>query len=45
VIVVAEGAEEGLINQNEQITKLMKYDASGNKIFDDIGEFLTQAIS
>lgn len=44
VIVVAEGAEEGLINEKETITKVMKKDASGNKIFDDIGEFLTGAI-
>jgi 6-phosphofructokinase 1 len=43
--VVAEGAEEGLINEGEHITKELKHDASGNKIFDDIGEVLSAEIS
>jgi 6-phosphofructokinase 1 len=45
VIVVAEGAEEGLINENETITKVLKHDASGNKIFDDILETLVEQIT
>lgn len=46
VIVVAEGAEEGLLNpEQEKITEKLKYDASGNKIFDDIGDFLHKSIS
>ena len=45
VIVVAEGAEEGLINPQEQITKIVKKDASGNRMFDDIGEFMKNALS
>lgn len=44
VIVVAEGAEEGLINEAERITKVAKRDASNNIIFDDIGIFLKSAI-
>lgn len=43
--MVAEGAEEGLINEGEHITKELKHDASGNKIFDDIGEVLSAEIS
>jgi len=37
VIVVAEGAEEGLINPAERITKKEKRDGSGNLKLDDIG--------
>ena len=44
VIVVAEGAEEGLISPDEKITKKEKRDDSGNLIFDDIGKFLKDAI-
>lgn len=44
VIVVAEGAEEGLINPNEHITKVEKRDDSNNLIYDDIGKFLKDAI-
>ncbi|CDW89434.1 6-phosphofructokinase 3-like [Stylonychia lemnae] len=44
VIVVAEGAEEGLINPNEKITQVEKRDDSNNLIFDDIGKFLRDAI-
>jgi 6-phosphofructokinase 1 len=44
LIVVAEGAEEGLINPNESISKEVKRDGSGNLIYDDIGEFLEKAI-
>ena len=44
VIVVAEGAEEGLINPNEKITKVEKRDGSGNLIYDDIGTYLEKAI-
>ena len=40
LIVVAEGAEEGLINPNEHISKEVKKDASGNIIYDDVGTFL-----
>ena len=40
LIVVAEGAEEGLINPNEKITEVEKRDGSGNLIYDDIGNFL-----
>lgn len=40
VVVVAEGAEEGLINPEEKITKVEKKDESGNLIFDDIGIYL-----
>ncbi len=45
LVVVAEGAEEGLINPNEKITAVEKRDGSGNLIYDDIGNFLQQAIS
>jgi len=44
VVVVAEGAEEGLINPNEAITKNPKKDDSGNLIYDDIGKFLKESI-
>lgn len=44
MIVVAEGAEEGLINPNEKITKVEKKDGSGNLIYDDIGSFLEKAL-
>ena len=44
VIVVAEGAEEGLINPEEKITKEEKRDGSNNLIFDDIGKFLKSSI-
>ena len=40
LIVVAEGAEEGLINPNEKMTKVEKRDGSGNLVYDDIGNFL-----
>ena len=45
MIVVAEGAEEGLINPNEKITKIEKRDASGNLTYDDIGSYLECAIA
>ena len=45
VIVVAEGAEEGLINPEEKITKVEKRDGSGNLIYDDIGSYMEKAIS
>ena len=44
LVVVAEGAEEGLINPNEKITEVEKRDGSGNLIYDDIGNFLQRAI-
>ena len=44
LIVVAEGAEEGLINEDECITKVEKRDDSNNKIYDDIGLFLKTAV-
>jgi 6-phosphofructokinase 1 len=44
VVVVAEGAEEGLINPNEHITKVEKRDDSNNLIYDDIGKFLKEVI-
>ena len=40
IVVVAEGAEEGLISPNEKITQVVKKDGSGNLIYDDIGAFL-----
>lgn len=40
MIVVAEGAEEGLINPNEKMTQVEKRDDSGNMIYDDIGNFM-----
>jgi len=44
VVVVAEGAEEGLINPNEKITQVENRDGSGNLIYDDIGIYLDRAI-
>lgn len=44
LVVVAEGAEEGLINPNEKITQVEKRDGSGNLVYDDIGNFLQEAI-
>jgi 6-phosphofructokinase 1 len=44
VVVVAEGAEEGLINPHEHITKNPRRDDSNNVIFDDIGKFLKEEI-
>jgi 6-phosphofructokinase 1 len=44
VVVVAEGAEEGLINPNEHITQVERRDDSNNLIYDDIGKFLKEAI-
>ena len=44
VIVVAEGAEEGLVNLAERITKVEKRDDSNNLIFDDIGKYLKTEI-
>ena len=44
IVVVAEGAEEGLINPNEKITAVEKRDGSGNLIYDDIGNFLQKAV-
>lgn len=43
--MIAEGAEEGLINPEEKITKVEKRDESGNLIFDDIGIYLKGAIA
>lgn len=43
--MVAEGAEEGLINPNEKITAVEKRDGSGNLIYDDIGSFLEKTLS
>jgi 6-phosphofructokinase 1 len=45
LIVVAEGAEEGLINPNEKITLVEKKDASGNLQYDDVGDFLEKALA
>ena len=45
LIVVAEGAEEGLVNPNEKITLVEKRDGSGNLVYDDIGAFLERAIT
>lgn len=42
--MVAEGAEDGLINQNERITKKVNKDGSGNTKLDDIGEALKTLI-
>lgn len=42
--MVAEGAEEGLINPDEKISAVEKRDGSGNLIYDDIGNFLQGAI-
>lgn len=44
VIVVAEGAEDGLINESERITKNANKDGSGNVKLDDIGEALKTLI-
>jgi len=44
VIVVAEGAETGLINPDEHFTKNIKKDGSGNIKLDDIGEALKTSI-
>lgn len=44
MIVVAEGAEDGLINPDEKITKAVKKDGSGNIKLDDIGEYLKESI-
>jgi 6-phosphofructokinase 1 len=44
VIVVAEGAEDGLINEAERITKKVNKDGSGNVKLDDIGEALKTMI-
>lgn len=44
VVVVAEGAEEGLINPNERITQVERRDDSNNLIYDDIGKYLKEAI-
>lgn len=44
VIVVAEGAEEGLINPNEKITEIERRDDSNNLIYDDVGKYLKTAI-
>lgn len=41
---MAEGAEEGIINPAEKITKVEKRDDSNNLIFDDIGKFLKEGI-
>ena len=37
VIVVAEGAEDGLINPEERFTKASSKDGSGNVKLDDVG--------
>lgn len=42
--MVAEGAEDGLINPDEKITKAVKKDGSGNIKLDDIGEYLKESI-
>lgn len=44
MIVVAEGAEDGLINEEERFTKVEKRDGSGNLKLDDIGEALKDSI-
>ena len=44
MIVVAEGAEDGLINSNEKFTKVEKRDSSGNIKLDDIGEVLKEKL-
>ena len=44
LVVVAEGAEEGLINPNEKITQVEKRDGSNNLIYDDIRTFMQKAI-
>lgn len=42
---MAEGAEEGLINPYEKITKVEKRDGSNNLIYDDIGANLKPMIA
>lgn len=42
--MVAEGAEEGMINPLEKITKVEKRDDSNNLIYDDIGKHLKESI-
>lgn len=44
VVVVAEGAEDGLINPAEKFTKAASKDASGNVKLSDIGEALKNSI-
>ena len=44
VVVVAEGAEDGLINPAEKITKAASKDGSGNVKLEDIGEYLKTEI-
>ena len=44
MVVIAEGAENGLINPEEHITKEVKKDGSGNIKLDDFGEFLKSSI-
>lgn len=44
VIVVAEGAEDGLINEAERFTKASSKDGSGNVKLDDIGTTLQKKI-
>ena len=44
VIVVAEGAEDGLINPAEKFTQEVKKDGSGNAIGNDVGEVLKNKI-
>lgn len=41
---MAEGAEEGMIDPDDKITKVEKRDGSGNLIFDDIGKFLSKEL-
>ena len=43
LVVVAEGAEEGLISE-KRISKEEKRDGSGNLIYDDIGTYLEKHI-
>lgn len=40
MVVIAEGAEDGLIDDNEKITKKATVDGSGNVKLADIGEAL-----
>ena len=44
LVVVAEGAEEAMVNPGETITENKTTDASGNTAFDDIGEALEKMI-
>lgn len=41
---MAEGAEEGLIDEKERFTKVEKKDGSGNVKLDDVGEALKSRI-